>query len=270
MASYTLTAGGRFPVGTSVKAYPLSNWPAHLRPPSGAPVGSEDETAVVGSSGSAAFSALDADTRYVAYAEVASQHRYTAFATPAAEEAKGLDPTRAGFWGTPGGVLPNSVIAVGNLVMYVARFVPHQTRTITGGALLVSTVAGQDDAVAVGIFEAAAGGARLGSSPSTTGKLNGLGRRFVALSAPVTVEADTPYYGAVLAAKGAGAAAVLAARLHGAAMAYDAWRAGADGVAVDVGSLEFGYAVLGSVAIPAALPALTINTQAPVVAWRES
>lgn len=79
MASFYLQGPPQFPEGTSVKAYPLSNWNG-ADYSGAAPVGSEDATATV-TAGVAAFTGLDPDTRYVAYAEVASQHRYVRFST---------------------------------------------------------------------------------------------------------------------------------------------------------------------------------------------
>lgn len=80
MAAHTIKREDVFPVGTSVSAYPLSNWPQSQRPPSGAPVGSPAATGTVQADGTVAFSGLAADTDYVAYA--ASPDRYVRFHTP--------------------------------------------------------------------------------------------------------------------------------------------------------------------------------------------
>lgn len=80
MADVTLRGSAdRFPPGTSVGAYPASNWLAHLRPPSGAVVGAAAATAVVASDGSLAFSGLTEGERYYAHASVSGQDRYVAF-----------------------------------------------------------------------------------------------------------------------------------------------------------------------------------------------
>lgn len=83
MASFSLKAVDRFPVGTSVGAYPQSNWLQSQLPPSGAPQGAATESAVVSAAGVASFSALADETRYYAYALVDGQHRYVSFSTPA-------------------------------------------------------------------------------------------------------------------------------------------------------------------------------------------
>jgi hypothetical protein len=79
VADITVNGLPEFPNGTSVKAYPLSNWNGASYT-GAAPVGSEDATATV-TAGVAAFTGLDADTRYVAYAQVSSEHRYKRFST---------------------------------------------------------------------------------------------------------------------------------------------------------------------------------------------
>lgn len=78
MASFDLLGPPSFPEGTSVAAYPVSNWNGAQI--SGAPVGSSTESKTV-TSGVAAFASLAADTRYVAYAQVGSDHRYVRFST---------------------------------------------------------------------------------------------------------------------------------------------------------------------------------------------
>jgi hypothetical protein len=79
VADFNLNGLPDFPNGTSVKAYPLSNWNGASYT-GAAPVGSEDATATV-TAGVAAFTGLDADTSYVAYAQVSSEHRYKKFST---------------------------------------------------------------------------------------------------------------------------------------------------------------------------------------------
>jgi len=82
MATQTLQREDVFPVGTSVSAYPLANWPQSQRPPSGAPVGSPAATATVQAGGVVTFTGLADATDYVAYA--ASPDRYIRFRTPVA------------------------------------------------------------------------------------------------------------------------------------------------------------------------------------------
>lgn len=88
--SFTISSQ-RFPAGATVEAYLLSNWGTHQLPPSGAPQGSAAASDTVGSDGTADFTGLTPETRYVAYANVDDEHRYVAFTSveevevPAAE-----------------------------------------------------------------------------------------------------------------------------------------------------------------------------------------
>lgn len=79
MASFTLSTD-RFPNGTTVTVYPLSNWPGHQIPPSGDPVGSSTTSGSV-TGGSVTFTGLDDDTRYLAHGEVGGVDRYVNFST---------------------------------------------------------------------------------------------------------------------------------------------------------------------------------------------
>lgn len=75
--SVSFTLGPRFPEGTTVKAYPVTNWP-NSGQPSGAPIGaSSAEAAVTG--GAAAFTGLVAGTEYWAAAQVGGRYRYVRF-----------------------------------------------------------------------------------------------------------------------------------------------------------------------------------------------
>ncbi len=76
MATVTLSSHDRFPNGTTVYAYPASAQP----PSSGPPTGSFISSAVV-VSGSVTLGSLIDNTLYVAYALVASEHRYAQFST---------------------------------------------------------------------------------------------------------------------------------------------------------------------------------------------
>lgn len=86
MASYTLNTNV-FPDGTSVGAYPDTNWPTPP-PHGGAPVGSATSTKTV-SSGTLEFTGLAAGTLYSAVAEVGGRYRYISFTTPTEEEEAG-------------------------------------------------------------------------------------------------------------------------------------------------------------------------------------
>jgi hypothetical protein len=90
MATATLSSvADKFPVGTTVTVYPLSNWPTGAQPPAGAPIGSSTTTAVVASAGSLAFTGLTDDTRYVATASVGGTYRYLNFITARTQSVAG-------------------------------------------------------------------------------------------------------------------------------------------------------------------------------------
>lgn len=85
MASFTLTAAQIFPNGTSVGAYPVTNW-ARPRDFSGAPLGSATDTQTMTSS-TLTFTGLTAATDYQAVADLGGgNYRYVRF-TAAADAA---------------------------------------------------------------------------------------------------------------------------------------------------------------------------------------
>jgi len=182
------------------------------------------------------------------------------------------DPTRAGAWATPNEMPPFNSFSVADKFMYITRWVPRVSRTLTNLILMVTAAAAQDDAADIGIFACAAAGAKLASSGAITGKLNATGRRNFTLTSPLDVVARTPYFIAIVGAKGAGAAAAIGAASTGnwaLTAGGDPWKAGADGTTFDTASIEFAYASLGSVALPANLPSLFPNTIGPGIAARE-
>jgi hypothetical protein len=77
---------GFFPEGTTVKAYPRSNWSFAEKPPSGAPKGAATAEAVVGADGSAEFAGLTEKLDYYAGAEVGGVWRYVRFRTATEHE----------------------------------------------------------------------------------------------------------------------------------------------------------------------------------------
>jgi hypothetical protein len=94
-ASFKLT-GPTFPDGTTVKAYPASNWPTPGQP-SGAPVGTAAAEGTVNGS-AVTLSGLTKGTEYWATAEVGGHYRYVGFTAGAdtAEVAEVLHATDLG------------------------------------------------------------------------------------------------------------------------------------------------------------------------------
>jgi len=143
VASFTLKNEAIFPVGTSVSAYPRSNWAFWQRPPSGAPKGSPAETQVVGAGGSVTFSALADATDYYAYA--ASPDRYVSFRTPAAVASGGggggststqAERQRAG-WVVTGAIQETGPRAAAGTAVNM----PSGTLRLMGGCVLQAGVA---------------------------------------------------------------------------------------------------------------------------------
>lgn len=75
--SFTLTDSPIFHEGTTVKAYPTTNWPTPGQP-SGAPIGSASAEGTI-SGGSVTFSGLEKGKKYWAVAEVGGVYRYVKF-----------------------------------------------------------------------------------------------------------------------------------------------------------------------------------------------
>lgn len=88
MPDFVLSRPDVFPSGTTVRAYPTSNWAFANLPPSGSPPGdpaSEEAATATG----VTFEDIDAGS-YYAHAEVTEDvHRYLAFSVPAPAEATG-------------------------------------------------------------------------------------------------------------------------------------------------------------------------------------
>lgn len=223
MATFTTTTD-RFPYNTTVTVYPQSNWPTGALPPSGAPLGSSTTSAVVSSASVLTFTGLADDTAYFMTAEVGGSYRYVGFTThrpitpvrvtgtPGDEDRLQWDASSEAwvaydpgtFYSRNGCMAPTSATPYINNVTvtmtagrtYFTRFVPDYSFTITTIAILVSVAAGANDAIDVGVFNSDLSD-RLGSSGSTSGKLNaGTGAKTVTdLSIPV--QAGTVYYGYV-------------------------------------------------------------------------
>lgn len=75
---FSLTDVNTFPAGTSVKAYPVSNWGGVPVNTAAAPPGSATDTQTMGNTG-LTFTGLTAETDYVAYGVVNSIKRYVSF-----------------------------------------------------------------------------------------------------------------------------------------------------------------------------------------------
>lgn len=102
--SQTLSAGGSFPEGASVGAYPRSAWGAEGV--SGPPTGAATNTQTV-TSGVLAFSGLTDNTDYVAYAQVSGQDRFRRFSTREGSLASAGSGSAKVFKITDEGALPN-------------------------------------------------------------------------------------------------------------------------------------------------------------------
>jgi hypothetical protein len=210
MASFSLTYPEKFPPTTSVTAYPLSNWSTASLPPSGAPVGSSAASATVNSSGVALFTGLRTGVEYVAYA--ASPDRYVHFQVGPATSTAYLQNGRTALISptTPSAIASQGGLAVSANAAFLGRFVVERNTTVQTIAFAVSTAAGADDSVDVGIYRAdGATLTLLSSSGSTSGKLNSTGRKTVALTAPAALLVGEVYYGALACGALGGSAATV-------------------------------------------------------------
>ena len=94
MAEFNLTRVSVYPKGTTVKAYPVTNWPTPSLP-SGTPIGSSKAEAEMGSE-AATFTGLLPGTAYFAHAKVSEVNRYVRFETGQYDSVKVAATTEAG------------------------------------------------------------------------------------------------------------------------------------------------------------------------------
>ena len=80
---------GPFPPGTSVKAYPVSNWPLGVDQ-GAAPLGAATDTQTAGASG-LTFTGLTSGAEYVAHAQVGGVPRYVSFRVGADSDPEATD-----------------------------------------------------------------------------------------------------------------------------------------------------------------------------------
>jgi hypothetical protein len=109
--------------------------------------------------------------------------------------APGVDAAQAGFWAPALGPYANQ--GPGGLAgsrCYFVRAVCPVSQTISKVGFSVVAAATADDPCDVGVYDAA--GNKLGSSGSTTGRLNSTGAKTVNLLTPVAVVAGQVYYAA--------------------------------------------------------------------------
>jgi hypothetical protein len=126
VASFNLTATRKFPEGTSVGAYPASQWRDQEATPSGAPPGAATASATV-TNGVAIFTGLTTGVRYWAGASVSGTWQYTEFTAGSDFQTT---PALSGFQN----VNVNSVSVPGDAslvpvaVAQCPRLVPGQTK----------------------------------------------------------------------------------------------------------------------------------------------
>lgn len=132
MASVTLTSvADTWPPGTSVGAYPQSNWLTSEIPPSGAAKGSSTEAKTVASDGSLAFLSLAANTRYYVGASVSGTWKYRTVDTTSVDSTP-VEGTGSG--------LPSAVFT--KTANYTASAGEFILADASGGAFQVTLPAG--------------------------------------------------------------------------------------------------------------------------------
>lgn len=88
MAQETITLGTYIPTGTSVSAYPKSNWTSATLPPTGAPVGAATASGTVAANGTVTFTGLAAETEYFAAGQVGGVYKYIRFFTSIPDDSQ--------------------------------------------------------------------------------------------------------------------------------------------------------------------------------------
>lgn len=94
--NFTLNSPQTFPAGTTVKAYPVTNWTQGQLPPAGAPKGASAAEGVVGAAG-VELTGLTTGARYFATAEVGGVYRYIRFMP--AEKPPTISTKKRSRWG---------------------------------------------------------------------------------------------------------------------------------------------------------------------------
>lgn len=146
---------------------------------------------------------------------------------------------------------------------WFCRFVPSRDMTITKAAVHLSTAAGSDDAVDIGIYEVSGTTlSRLVSSGATTSKLNSTPGVITVNLASTTLRTNKIYYvGMSVGTIGSTAAAVIA----------HSGLAGGFGqlFGTDIPAVECGYAA-SSHPLPATVSSLLSTVNNPIIALREA
>lgn len=162
--TFTLDSTTVFPPGTSVAAYPTSNWPGNRVDTTAAPLGSATNSQTMGTS-NLTFTGLAAETDYVAYAQVGGVHRYVGFTLKSLSAGGAIDLTAlntsistsgtritADTGGTPVEVgltsSGNSGLKIGSVLLYAqsgvlrtpSGFVSDDTSTFSNGIAAANTV----------------------------------------------------------------------------------------------------------------------------------
>lgn len=133
MASFTLTSD-RFPVGTSVGAYPVTNWNYGQLPPNGAAQGAATESATVDSTGTASFSALTEGTSYYAGASISGTWRYVKLsAITGSSTSSGGTSSISGLVS----VVPQGITSVENIYGRASDFVLYASAARTASPTAV-------------------------------------------------------------------------------------------------------------------------------------
>lgn len=150
----------RFPVGTTVYAYPRSNFPGTWDR-TGAPVGASTTSAVVAGDGTVTFVGLEAETEYVAYAQVSGQHRYVGFTT---ENGPELD--------SYGQEIPRSLTTAATTAGFTRfrRFVLKERMKVASLSVMLTTADAADPTAAAMLYTET--GARIATSGAVAGKVN--------------------------------------------------------------------------------------------------
>lgn len=150
MASFTLNCVGTFPDGTSVGAYPLTNWPGRVRQDA-APPGSATNSQTVAAE-SVTFTGLSTQTTYVAYGLVGSTHRYTQFYV-------GPEPNRVPDGSLESADFPDNTLAPSKLANQTAGKIlqANSSGVVTGTAVTGDVTISNSGVTAIGATKVTSG-----------------------------------------------------------------------------------------------------------------
>lgn len=185
--------------------------------------------------------------------------------TPAQLQNQDATALQAGVYGTPGNQPPNNTVAITANRVLLARFTVPRAMTIVSGGFAVTSAAGSNDNVMIGIYDSTCANL-LASSTATASKLNGTGNKIVSLQASVTLTPGNVYYSAFVGAVATSAASIAVTSLGDtrAGLLF----AGLEGATASGPTAEVMLVSGASVTLPTPVGTTANSASAAAIAWR--